>query len=347
MKRKICPICNTELSKKDKFCTVCGKKLSKGKGKRILQGLLAVLLIMVITATAAVAVFLSRYFNEYNKQMRLADGLLRDEHFVEAAYAYEAAAKIEPMEAEAYMGQATAMVQIPDIDLSDAESVSKILVNGYERTKNLDLIFHFKKLAKITKNNENVFFSHKFENDYFRYLPEDITEKDVSVEDIIYADCVRAYDFWYDWIYCQKYVDMTETDYSIMPYRAKVTHKEINTKKKLENEIKRHFSESLSKQFIKSLNPQNEDVLYINCCGDMGDRPVQEYDHSFIKVSDDKYMLTIRLYCPYEYDFDSEIPETKLEESKILCTFNGEKWIFDNHSGVKYFDLCYISETAE
>ncbi len=336
-KIKVCPVCKAELPKTDKFCSVCGKRFAVGKGKKILRCLTAVLIIMTILVATGIAVFLSRYLTPYNKQMRLADSLLKKGYYIEAAYAYEDASKIEPMIDRAYMGQAKALASVPGMDWDDAKEISNILVNGYIKTKNIDLIFYFKDVAKIVEKNKNEFFATKFEMDYYRHLPVNITEKDVSIEDIIYADCIRAFDFWNEWIYGQFYTDPSKTNSA---GQAKVTHLEINTKNKLEAAIKSHFADELAEQYIDALNPCEDGALYINVANGIGDHGIEIYDHNFIKVSDRKYMLTLRLYNSYEFGSRNDVDESGLVESKVLCTYSGKKWIFENHSDLKFFGDC-------
>lgn len=312
-KEKKCPKCSFLNAQDSKFCNNCGTKLVKSEkikaeNKKALLFAVSLFLICSIICLSLVLVFSPlRYMSKINKGYRE----LNNGNYEKAEDIFEEAILMKEKRSEAYIGKATAMTYNPDMTEEKKERIINVLEVGYEKSGD-----------KEVKE-----YKEKLENNFNGVIVS--TDTEIPSESSIYSDFEKAENFYIEWIYGQFYAN-SAYEKEGGKLTAIVENSDINTSEKLEEEIRKHFSEKMATSYIKELNPRNVGgKLKINVKDGVGDSGFVISDYSIDKISDTEYILTL-----YE---ENVMMENKKTENKLRCTPKNGKWVFENYGSSTHF----------
>ncbi len=202
-----CSKCGKEIQGSARFCPGCGNPVGNSvdtvdrRGtamqtavykKRGITPWFAFGIVMLIVVVAGVAVAVhGNPQRKYSRQISLAERYLNEMDYDKAIVAYRTAIRIDPKNAEAYLGLAEAY-----IGLGDPEKALEVLKEGYEQTgdKSID-----RRLIDLANNEglENV----AGEEESGALIKEDYTdEKDTGEEETVngltFADIPSCFTYW-------------------------------------------------------------------------------------------------------------------------------------------------------
>ncbi len=260
---------------------------------------------------------------EYEEHIKLANEYLDDGDYAEAVEEFTKAIKLDDTKAEAYYGKATAMAN-DAIDTGIVEDIADFLIKGYKKTGDDGLVVHMKEVAEILEDNGYEEEAKQMLDLYYMNLTTDI--KSADKEEIVFGEFKQAYNFYFEWIYMQKYVEFLDENPTENPARARVVHKEINTVDKLKKAMRKHFSEERTESFIEDFNIAEENgELLMDADIGVGSPLEELVGYSIDDMSDDECVMTVEMMDVGGVDYDED-PNYYYYD--VVCTWDSDNWIF-------------------
>ncbi len=202
-----CPKCGKEIQGGASYCPGCGNPVGCGadvaerrdtgmqtavrKKNRITPWIVfGIIMFIVVVVVVTVAVYGSPQ-RKYNRQISLAERYLNDLDYDKAIAAYQAAIRMDPKSAEAYLGLAEAY-----IGLGDSDKALDVLKEGYEQTWGGSID---RKMTDLANNEDRENMSVDKENSSLikeDHTDEKETGEEETVNGLTFADIPSCFTYW-------------------------------------------------------------------------------------------------------------------------------------------------------